>query len=213
MSKLLDRSTLGSTRLGFADERDLDLFVDKLARFERGELPADDWKAFRLANGVYGQRQADEMMVRVKIPQGILSPPQLRALADAAERYGGGRGHLTTRQNLQLNFVKLADVEKVLRIAAGAGLTSREACGNSVRNVTTCPLAGASAADKGQLASLGNLSRWAFLLTFAGVGLKTDFREIKQQGARPFLVGALAELTITVVTLGMVLAAQRWFGL
>jgi uncharacterized integral membrane protein (TIGR00698 family) len=69
------------------------------------------------------------------------------------------------------------------------------------------------AVDKGQIASLGNLSRWAFLLTFAGVGLKTDFREIKKQGARPFLVGALAELTITVVTLGMVVAAQRWFGL
>ncbi len=147
MSKLLDRSTLGTTRLGFADEGDLDLFVDKLARFERGELSPDEWKAFRLVNGVYGQRQADEMMVRVKIPQGVLSPPQLRALAEATERHAGGRGHLTTRQNLQLNFVKLADVEKVLRIAADAGLTSREACGNSVRNVTTCPLAGASAAE------------------------------------------------------------------
>jgi sulfite reductase (NADPH) hemoprotein beta-component len=151
MSKLashtLSRSTLGTTRLGFADEHDLDLFVDELARFERGELSADEWKAFRLVNGVYGQRQADEMMVRVKIPQGILSPPQLRALADAAERYSGGRGHLTTRQNLQLNFVKLADVEKVLRLVADAGLTSREACGNTVRNVTTCPLAGASAAE------------------------------------------------------------------
>ena len=64
-----------------------------------------------------------------------------------------------------------------------------------------------------QIASLANLSRWAFLLTFAGVGLKTDFREIKRQGLRPFVVGALAELTITVVTLGLVLAAASIFNL
>ena len=67
--------------------------------------------------------------------------------------------------------------------------------------------------DKGQIASLANLSRWAFLLTFAGVGLKTDFREIKRQGLRPFVVGALAELTITVVTLGLVLGAATVFDL
>src|SRR3954468_23311343 len=64
-----------------------------------------------------------------------------------------------------------------------------------------------------QVASLANLSRWAFLLTFAGVGLKTDFREIRRQGLRPFVVGALAELSVTVVTLGMVLAAASVFSL
>ena len=66
--------------------------------------------------------------------------------------------------------------------------------------------------DKTQINSLANLSRWAFLLTFAGVGLKTDFREIKRQGARPFVVGALAELTVTVVTLGLVMAASAIFN-
>ena len=74
-------------------------------------------------------------------------------------------------------------------------------------------LATAGAFSGPQIASLANLSRWAFLLTFAGVGLKTDFREIRKQGVRPFVVGALAELTITVVTLGLVLAAQQWFAL
>jgi uncharacterized integral membrane protein (TIGR00698 family) len=74
-------------------------------------------------------------------------------------------------------------------------------------------LATFQAFDKGQVASLANLSRWAFLLTFAGVGLKTDFREIKRQGLRPFVVGALAELTITVVTLGLVLGAAAIFSL
>ena len=67
--------------------------------------------------------------------------------------------------------------------------------------------------DKTQIASLANLSRWAFLLTFAGVGLKTDFREIKKQGLRPFVVGALAELSVTVVTLGLVLGAAALFKL
>src|SRR4051812_28261467 len=74
-------------------------------------------------------------------------------------------------------------------------------------------LATFDAFDKAQIASIANLSRWAFLLTFAGVGLKTDFREIKRQGVRPFVVGALAELTITVVTLGLVLGAAAIFSL
>jgi uncharacterized integral membrane protein (TIGR00698 family) len=72
-------------------------------------------------------------------------------------------------------------------------------------------LATAGAFNKPQIASLANLSRWAFLLTFAGVGLKTDFREIRRQGVRPFVVGALAELTVTVVTLGLVLGAATLF--
>jgi uncharacterized integral membrane protein (TIGR00698 family) len=74
-------------------------------------------------------------------------------------------------------------------------------------------LATAAVFDKGQIANLANLSRWAFLLTFAGVGLKTDFREIRRQGLRPFVVGALAELSVTVVTLGMVVGASKLFHL
>jgi sulfite reductase (NADPH) hemoprotein beta-component len=142
---LLDSKTLGPARLDFADEADVDAFVAKLAAFESGALSPDAWKQFRLVNGVYSQRQDDFMMVRVKIPQGVLSPRQLHALADVAERYGNGRGHLTTRQNLQLHFIKLEHTDDAVRTLAEAGLTTREACGNSVRNVTTCPFAGASA--------------------------------------------------------------------
>ena len=79
---LLDSKTLGPARLGFADEKDLDEFVAQLGSFERGELLPDAWKAFRLLNGVYSQRQDEAMMVRVKIPQGVLTPPQLRSLAE-----------------------------------------------------------------------------------------------------------------------------------
>ena len=145
---LLDSRTLGPARLGFADEKDVDAFVSMLGKFERGEISADAWKQFRLVNGVYSQRQeGDAMMVRVKIPQGILAPAQLRALADVAERFSTGRGHVTTRQNVQFHFVHLARSDDALRVLADAGLTTREACGNSVRNVTACPYAGASALE------------------------------------------------------------------
>jgi len=145
---LLDKSTLGPARLGFADEKDLDAFIDKLGQFERGELAPDGWKQFRLVNGVYSQRQeGDAMMVRVKIPQGVLTAAQLRALAEVAERFSTGRGHVTTRQNVQFHFIRLAHTDDALRVLADAGLTTREACGNSVRNVTTCPFAGASALE------------------------------------------------------------------
>src|SRR6266481_4665706 len=97
---LLDSKTLGPARLGFADEKDLDAFISTLGQFERGEISPDAWKAFRLVNGVYSQRQeGDAMMVRVKIPQGVLTPAQLRALATVGERFSIGRGHLTTRQH------------------------------------------------------------------------------------------------------------------
>ncbi len=145
---LLDERTLGPTRLGFAAEADLDAFVDKLGQFERGELAPDAWKQFRLVNGVYSQRQeGDAMMVRVKIPQGVLTAPQLYALAEVAERYSTGRGHITTRQNVQFHFVRLGETDEALALLATAGLTTREACGNSVRNVTACPYAGASALE------------------------------------------------------------------
>jgi sulfite reductase (NADPH) hemoprotein beta-component len=145
---LLDSRTLGPARLGFSDEKDLDAFVSMLGKFERGEISPEAWKQFRLVHGVYSQRQeGDAMMVRVKIPQGILAPAQLRALADVAERFSTGRGHVTTRQNVQFHFVHLAETDDALRMLADAGLTTREACGNSVRNVTACPYAGASALE------------------------------------------------------------------
>ncbi|MCI0343701.1 MAG: nitrite/sulfite reductase [Planctomycetales bacterium] len=147
MDAVEDTRTVGNGRLGFADAGDVDLFVETLGKFERGEISPDEWRAFRLVNGVYGQRQDGVMMIRVKIPQGILTAEQLRVLADVAERFGTGKGHVTTRQNVQFHFVKPGDVEEALRALADAGLTTREACGNSVRNVTTCPYAGISAEE------------------------------------------------------------------
>ena len=138
-----DRDTFGRARLSFADEADIDEFVTMLAKFESGEITPDEWRGFRLVRGTYGQRQnADAQMLRIKIPQGILTRAQLDALGDVAAAYSRGFGHITTRQNVQLHFLKLHDVEPAMRQLADAGMTTREACGNSVRNITACPYAG-----------------------------------------------------------------------
>jgi len=129
-------------RLGFARTADVDLFVERLEAFENGQLSADDWRGFRLLNGVYGQRQDGAMMIRAKLPGGFVTPAQLEALADVAETYGGGKGHITTRQNVQYHFVPLDKTEAALRRLADSGITTKEACGHSVRNWTCCPFAG-----------------------------------------------------------------------
>ena len=146
MAATEDKDTLGRARLSFAKQQDVDDFIDMLGKFERGEVSPDDWRGFRLLRGTYGQRQlGDESMLRIKIPQGVLDVPQLDAIADVAERYSRGFGHITTRQNIQLHFIKLHDVGLAMDDLAKAGLTTREACGNSVRNITACPYAGVAA--------------------------------------------------------------------
>ena len=143
MSVVDDPTTFGRARLSFANEVEIDDFVATLDSFERGALTPDQWRQFRLVRGTYGQRQAtDSQMLRVKIPQGVLSARQLGALAEVGERYSRGFGHITTRQNMQFHFLKLHDVEPAMRVLADAGLTTREACGSSVRNITACPYAG-----------------------------------------------------------------------
>jgi sulfite reductase (ferredoxin) len=129
-------------QLRFSDARDIDEFVEGLGKFERGELTPDQFRAFRLARGTYGQRQPDVSMLRVKIPQGILHRAQLEVLARIADEFSRGFGHVTTRQNLQLHFVQLARVPEAMRLLDESGLTTKEACGNTVRNITACPLAG-----------------------------------------------------------------------
>jgi sulfite reductase beta subunit-like hemoprotein len=139
-----DSKTLGRARVDFADERDIDEFVDVLGKYERGEISPEAWRRFRLVRGTYGQRQDNVQMLRIKIPQGIVSASQMRALAGVATRYSRGFCHVTTRQNIQYHFVLLSVVEDLMRELAAEGLTTREACGNSVRNITGCPYAGTS---------------------------------------------------------------------
>jgi sulfite reductase (NADPH) hemoprotein beta-component len=136
------QQTLGRDRGSFARQRDIDEFVETLGRYENGEISPDDWRRFRLLRGTYGQRQDGVQMLRIKIPQGIVTGRQMRALADVATKYSRGFSHITTRQNIQYHFVLLKDAEQAMRDLADVGMTTREACGNSVRNITACPFAG-----------------------------------------------------------------------
>ncbi len=128
--------------LHFSSPADIDEFVDRLSKFGRGEMSPDEFKVYRLGRGTYGQRQADVNMLRVKIPQGVIDARQLEVLADLGEEYSRGFGHITTRQNFQFHFVKLQRVPEAMRLLDSVGLTMREACGSTVRNVTACALAG-----------------------------------------------------------------------
>ena len=116
---------------------------EESARFESGEQDNATFTPFRLRQGVYGQRQADVQMIRVKIPGGILTPEAMDGMAEVSERYAPlGMGHITTRENIQFHHIPLAECPDVLRLLGRVGLTSREACGNTVRNVVGSPYAG-----------------------------------------------------------------------
>jgi sulfite reductase beta subunit-like hemoprotein len=124
-------------------EREFDDFDTEAAKFMRGDIPEDKFIGFRLKQGVYGQRQPDVQMIRVKLPLGGITPEQLEAFAAVIERYVPLRkGHITTRQNIQMHHVPLPDAAKLIRDLSEAGLSSREGCGNTVRNVTGDPYAG-----------------------------------------------------------------------
>src|SRR3981081_4686695 len=132
-------------------------FQRRAEAFRRGEEDEDSFKPYRLSYGIYGQRQPGYQMVRVKIPHGRLTSRQLEALAEFSELFceegeypgGGGAGmaDVTTRQDIELHCVKLERVAEAMRHLAESGLTTREACYKTVRNITGCPLAGASGHD------------------------------------------------------------------
>jgi sulfite reductase beta subunit-like hemoprotein len=125
-------------------QADIAKFDTMLESYLAGRLDEDAFRVFRLNNGIYGQRQGGRnQMVRIKAPYGSITPEQLEALAEIAGTYSRGWGHLTTRQNIQFHFIELERVPQLLRDLARVGLTTREACGDTVRNITGCHLAGA----------------------------------------------------------------------
>jgi len=123
---------------------DIEKFETLLAEHLAGLVDEDAFRVFRLNNGIYGQRQGGHnQMVRIKFPYGGVTADQLELLGSVADRYSRGWGHLTTRQNAQFHFVQLERVPELLKELAAVGLTTREACGDTVRNVMGCHLAGA----------------------------------------------------------------------
>jgi sulfite reductase beta subunit-like hemoprotein len=135
---------MGQREIDPAQLADANKFEAILGQYLAGEIEEDAFRIFRLNNGIYGQRQGGHnQMVRVKVPWGGLLPDQLDLMADIADRYSRGWGHITTRQNVQFHFVQLEKVPELMRLLGTVELTSREACGDTVRNVQGCHLAGA----------------------------------------------------------------------
>jgi sulfite reductase (ferredoxin) len=127
-------------------QREYEDFKTEATRFLAGGMEEDEFIKFRLRQGVYGQRQPDVQMIRVKLPFGGITPEQMDKFADVVERYAPlGKGHVTTRQNVQMHHIPLPEVEKAISELGEAGLSSREGCGNTVRNVTGDPWAGVAA--------------------------------------------------------------------
>jgi sulfite reductase beta subunit-like hemoprotein len=127
-------------------EREFDDFKTESTKFLQGDMPEDEFIKFRLKQGVYGQRQADVQMIRVKLPFGGITPEQMESFADVIEKYVPlNKGHITTRQNIQMHHIPLPEVELAIRELGQTGLSSREGCGNTVRNVTGDPWAGVAA--------------------------------------------------------------------
>src|SRR5271156_3761104 len=123
--------------------QEYDDFKTESTKFLAGEMPEDEFIKFRLKQGVYGQRQPDVQMIRVKLPFGGVTPEQLEAFADVVEKYAPlGKGHVTTRQNIQMHHIPLPQIEQAISELGEAKLSSREGCGNTVRNVTGDPWAG-----------------------------------------------------------------------
>lgn len=123
-------------------EKDIIELEQKIIKFRKGEIDEDQFRSLRLARGVYGQRQPGVQMIRIKIPYGKLTTKQLRRIADVSDEYSTGKLHLTTRQDIQIHYVSLDRTPQLWAELERDDITLREACGNTVRNVTASALAG-----------------------------------------------------------------------
>ncbi len=122
---------------------ELDDFETEATAFRAQQRDEVEFMLYRLRQGVYGQRQPDVHMNRIKLPMGGVTSDQLDCFAEICETFAPLRkGHITTRQNIQVHFVPLDQMPEMLRVLGKGGLSSREACGNTVRNVTADPWAG-----------------------------------------------------------------------
>ena len=212
---------------------DIEAFRAASEKWVAGEINDDQFRAQRLRRGVYTQRQPGVHMIRTKVPSGSVTADQMDQLAIAADLYAGGKSHLTTRQNVQYHFVKLPDVPGLLQLLADVRLTTREACYNTVRNITACPLSGLLEDEAFDVHPYARQAAYAFLhkeltdamprkFKIAFSGCKEDcmlggihdlgFRALIRDGQRGFRVvagGGLGPLPNEAQVLDEFLPAER----
>ena len=136
-------------KINWGRSEEADNFADTVKLYRQGKYDEDSFRRYRLQHGAYGTRMtSDYAMVRIKLPAGEIYPHQFEKLSQLSEQYSIGNAHFTTRESVQLHWVILEDVSEILRSLAEVGMTTREACGNSVRNVLCSPLSGVCSNEK-----------------------------------------------------------------
>ncbi len=143
--------------------KQIDVFEQAVKDFLSQKISDGQFQRLRLQHGVYGQRQDGVQMIRIKIPSGGMSAEQFECIAGVCEKYSKGIAHITTRQDIQIHFVKVTDTPALMRDLGNVGITTREACGNTVRNVTACPYAGVSASEPFDVTPYANAYALHFL--------------------------------------------------
>ena len=138
-----------TSSVNWAKIEEAENFAKTVKLFRQGKYDEDSFRRFRLQHGAYGTRMtSDYAMVRIKIPAGKIYPNQFEKIAQLSEAFSIGSAHVSTRENIQLHWIVLEDVSEVMRGLAEVGLTTREACGNTVRNVMCSPLSGVCEEEK-----------------------------------------------------------------
>ena len=131
------------SKIDWSRRQEAENFAETVKLFRQGKIDPDMFRRFRLQHGAYGTRMTDDYaMVRIKVPAGQIYPYQLEKIAQLSEMYSIGSAHFSTRENIQLHWVILEDVSEIMQSLSDVGMTSREACGNTVRNVMCSPLSG-----------------------------------------------------------------------
>ncbi|MDQ1473963.1 MAG: sulfite reductase hemoprotein beta-component [Bryobacterales bacterium] len=213
---------------------EIEAFREKAADFLAGKITDDDFRPYRLRFGCYGQRQAGVQMMRTKVPGGMMTAVQMERLADVSDFCAAGKGHLTTRQNMQFHFVPLEKFADAMHMLHDVGMTSREACYNTVRNVTACPYAGLTRHEVFDVRPYSQRVAYAFLrksltdsmprkfkIAFDGctnsdctiaaihdVGVKAVIRD-GERGFRVVVGGGLGPLPVEAKLLDEFLPAER----
>ncbi len=187
------------------DLREIELLEEQAGKLRKGRILPDAFRAVRLDQGIYGMRGQPEEgghIVRVKLPQGDVEPEQLRVLAELAEEMGGGVAHVTTRQGVEIHGPRLEELGPLLRKLAAAGLTTRESAGNTVRNITCCPLAGVCAKEVFDVSPHARALTRHWLRSPMATGLPRKFKVAFSGCEKDCALAPIHDLGVVAVTRG-----------
>lgn len=180
---------------------DVNRISKEMLRFKSGTLNEEEWRRFRLQNGIYGVRfQKNIQMIRVKVPYGELTSNQLRVLSEITELFSSGIGHITTRQDIQIYWISLNAIPEVMRRLSKVGLTTREASGHTVRNVTACPLAGVCTKEEFDITPYAKYMAYYFLRNPLAQNLPRKFKIAFSSCSEDCALGVINDIGAIAIT-------------